>query len=213
MTKIIIVRHGNSVANVEGIYAGLTETPLSEVGKMQAKLVCGYLYKNFKIDKIYSSPLSRAVDTVKLLAEKLNEKIIIENNMREMFGGEWEGKPMKNLPLLYPEDFSVWQNNVGFARCTGGESYPEVQIRAMNAIQSIAKNSKDKTVVVATHGGLIRAIECAVKNIPLERMNETDYVSNASISIVNYIDEKFVADKFNIVDYLGGLQTEMPKGI
>ncbi|MBR3862288.1 MAG: histidine phosphatase family protein, partial [Clostridia bacterium] len=60
MTRIILVRHGRSMANVADIFAGITETPLTPHGLLQAQAVANYLFEHEKIDKVYASPLSRA---------------------------------------------------------------------------------------------------------------------------------------------------------
>ena len=213
MCEIIIIRHGNSLSNVDGTFTGQIDAPLSEVGIAQAKIACNYLLENYKVDKIYSSDLSRAIDTVKPLAEKLNLEILTDSSLREMYGGEWEGLKMSEIAIKFSEDYSVWQNNVGFSRCTGGESYAEVCKRAKLAIEKIAFENSDKCVVVSTHGGFIRGLECAIKGVPLENMAEIPYVANASISIIKVKDGKLIYEKSNINDYLGVLQTQMPKGI
>ena len=72
MTKFIIVRHGQSKANENGYLVGCTEAPLSTLGKKQAELACKYILNTYKINAIYSSPLSRACNTVKQVANELN---------------------------------------------------------------------------------------------------------------------------------------------
>lgn len=213
MTKFIIVRHGNSASNVDKTYTGHIDSPLSEVGKLQAQRVCEYLFENFKIDSIYSSDLIRAIDTVAPLAKKLKKEIITDVELRELYGGKWEGLKFLDLPDLFPKDYKVWVENVGFARPTGGESYPELQARAVHAIKKIAKEQDGKTVVVSTHGGLIRALQCAVCGVDLSEMQNVPYVVNASISTFLCGGENFTNGVFDFNEYLEGLYTSMPKGI
>ena len=213
MTRFIILRHGNTIDNNKGIFTGTLDTPLSTLGEKQINSACEYIYNNFKVDKIYSSFLSRAINSVKPLAERLNKKVNVIDGIEEMFGGKWQGMLIEDIKKLYPEDYKVWQDCVGLSKCTDGESFKQVQDRATNALKKVAKDNPNKVVVISTHGGLIRALECAVKNIPLKNMDKTTYVVNASISLIDYVDDKFVANEFNINHYLDGLQTEMPKGI
>ena len=168
---------------------------------------------SIRVDAIYSSDLLRTVDTVKPLSQKTGIEIITDKNLREMYGGKWEGMLFSEIPEKYPEDFKVWKETVGLARCTGGESYEEVQKRAIDCINIIASKNEGKTVVVSTHGGIIRAFECAVRGIPLIRMDEVPYVFNASVSEINYLNGRFEIVKTNISEHLADVLTAMPKGI
>ncbi len=210
MVKIIILRHGHSLSNMQNTFTGHQESPLSEIGLEQAKRACDYIFKNYKIDKIYSSDLSRAVNTILPLSKKLNKEITTSSELRELYGGEWEGVKFQDLKTLFPKDYGLWETSVGLARPTGGESYKEAQTRAVNFITKIAKENDNKTIIIATHGGLIRAIECYFKKIPLENMQSVSYVSNASISIYNYNNGEYEVVKTNVNDYLEGLTTQMP---
>ena len=78
MTTILIVRHGFSESNKLKTFTGHIDAPLSDVGVEQARLTCEYIEKNYIIDNIYSSDLSRAVNTLKPLADALGIEIIKE---------------------------------------------------------------------------------------------------------------------------------------
>ncbi|MBE5754607.1 MAG: histidine phosphatase family protein [Clostridiales bacterium] len=213
MTTLLIIRHGNTDANLKGIYAGHTDAMLTDVGIKQAELVCNYVFNNYKVDAIYASDLTRAIETAKPLAKMLDLEINIDAELKEMYGGEWEGKKFLDLPSLYPEDFSVWQNDVGHSRCTGGESYEEVCNRAFRAIERIAKSNIGKTVAIVSHGGYIRGLECAVRGVDLKDMASIPYVANASVSVITYDNKKLKMQSAGFNDFLGTLNTEMPKGI
>ena len=92
MLEILIVRHGHSVANDLGIFAGATDVPLSQIGNQQAELVSNYILQNYTIDAIYSSELSRAKNTVSLVSEKLAIPIITNPSFNEIYGGKWENE-------------------------------------------------------------------------------------------------------------------------
>ena len=109
MTKILIVRHGNSLSNIAKTFTGHIDSPLSETGKMQAEKASEFIFQNYKVDKIYSSDLSRAIDTVKPLANKLNLAITLEEGLREIYGGNWEGVELSRLEELFYDDYLVWK--------------------------------------------------------------------------------------------------------
>lgn len=213
MTKFIVVRHGNSISNIDKTFTGHIDAPLSDVGIEQAKRVSKYIFENYKVDKVYSSDLSRAVDTIKPFANESNLQIIKEQELREIYGGKWEGVKFSDLPEIFPDDFKVWQETPGLACPTGGESYKKAQERVIRAFNKIASENQGKTIIVCTHGGLIRALECYALGIPLEDMQKIPFVFNATISLYQMDDGKCELVESNICGFLGDLQTAMPKGI
>ena len=213
MSKILIVRHGNSLSNIDKTFTGHIDSPLSELGEKQAQKLCDFLCNNFNVDVICSSDLSRAINTIKPLADKMGVKIRLDKNLREIYGGEWEGVKFSDIAQIYSSDFSVWKNTPGLARCTGGESYADATERIVSAVYKIAKENEGKTVVIATHGGVIRGLQCRLSGLTLKQMNEIDYVVNASVSVIEFIDDNLRWKGCLNCDYLSGLITEMPKGI
>lgn len=213
MTKIYIIRHGNSMSNVEKTFTGHIDSPLSNLGKIQAEKVCDFVVDNLHVDKIYSSDLTRAYNTVLPLAKKLNLEIIKNKGLREIYGGKWEGEIFADLPTKYPKDFSVWQKTPWDAVCTGGESYVQATERFIKSLSKIAEENMGKSIVVATHGGILRSFQCVAMGKPLTEMDKISYVINASVSEVNYSEGKFEWVKCFNTDYLDGLVSEMPKGI
>ena len=91
MTRLVIIRHGQSEANANYIFAGHSDFDLSELGKDQAKLAAEYLFKRIKPDAIYSSDLLRAYHTATPVGEIFNMPVIKEKGFREIFAGAWEG--------------------------------------------------------------------------------------------------------------------------
>ena len=136
-TIIYVVRHGFSLANSDKIFAGYTNTPLTELGKKQAQHITDY-FKDKTVDVIYASDLDRAYETVKGVAESKNLEIIKSQNLREIFAGEWEGQSFSALTEKYP-DYSMWRTTVHKVRTTGGESVLEMASRVYNEVLKIAK--------------------------------------------------------------------------
>ena len=212
-TKIYIIRHGNSLSNVDKTFTGHIDSPLSELGKLQAEKVCSFVLSNLKVDKIYSSDLSRAFNTVLPLAKKLGMDIVTDKGLREIYGGKWEGELFADLPTKYPQDFLVWQTAPWNAKCTDGESYVEANDRFVDCLSKIANDNSNKNIVVATHGGILRSFQCCAMGLSLDKMGKISYVVNASVSEVEYEDGVFKWIKCFDTDYLEGLVSEMPKGI
>ena len=115
MTKFIIVRHGQSEANLKEIYAGRFDVPLTATGKKQAELVTEYVLKTYRVDAVYSSPLLRARETVKEIAIKSGVPLLLCDGIAEIFGGEWEGKTLPEIAKNYAKDALLWKDDIGNA--------------------------------------------------------------------------------------------------
>ena len=186
MTKFVIVRHGQSVANLEERYAGCYNALLTPLGKKQAELLTEYILKTYRVDAVYSSPLSRAIETVEKIASRSGVVLNVCEGLREIDGGKWEGLSLREIAENYPQDAYLWKTDIGRARPTGGESFAQVQARADKALRKIAEESADKTVVIGTHGGVIRSMQCLFNGVPITEMKNIPWTPNASVSEINY---------------------------
>ena len=208
--KILIIRHGESVANNKRSIAGQSDVPLSKRGEKQAELVGKYVFGNYLIDEIYSSDLSRAMDTAKPLSRLANIDIKPRKDLREINVGLWQSETYEDLKIKYPESYGVWLENIGEAVCDGGESVKELSERVFSAIQEIAKTNEKKTVAVFTHATPIRCLMTKLKGWTLSEMKKVNWISNASVSEIYYENEKFALGKIGIDGFLKELKTDFP---
>ncbi|MBO4953611.1 MAG: histidine phosphatase family protein [Clostridia bacterium] len=141
MTKLILVRHGESEANELGLFAGHLDVNLTERGLKQAELTAEYIVSHYVVDKVYASDLKRAYNTGKAVAEKAGVPIIPRQDLREIGAGDWDGKRFDDLDKLYPKDFEVWYRELPHARCTNGEAVAEVSNRVYRAMVEIAQEN------------------------------------------------------------------------
>lgn len=213
MTRIILIRHGFSIANAEDRFAGHSDFPLSDIGHEQARRAAAWLVRREKIDKIYASDLLRAYHTATPFAEACGLSVIPDPRLREIYAGEWEGKKFVDLLNEYKEDFGVWRNDFAKARCTGGESVAELYDRTVAAVLSIAKENDGKTVLIASHATPLRAIKCYTAGDGADKMGEHSFPTNASAQIYRYENGKLTPESEEIVEYLDGLITALPKGV
>lgn len=199
MVRLIIIRHGYSMGNKEKRFTGQGDLPLDETGISQAASTAEYVLENYWVDSVYSSDLSRAVDTVKPIADALGLPVHTCKDLREMDVGDWYGKQIGEVAELFPESCAVYKNTPGLVRFDGGESVAEVKERVLRAMDKIIAENEGKTVVIGTHGGTIRTLQTAWKDLPLERMQEIPHVSNASVTVVFYKNGKaeFIETGYN----------------
>ena len=190
MTKIILIRHGESLANAKRVYLGHTDWDLSEKGYEQAKCSAEQL-KYVKIDKIYSSDLIRAYNTASPHAKMRGLEVIKSKMLREVYLGEWECRKISELENEYPDEFLVgWHKHFGECKVPGGESIPELAERIYNTVLDIAKENVDKTVLIGCHAAAIRAFWGKVTGTKAEDVCENiPFPKNASFTVVEYDGE------------------------
>ena len=214
MTRLIIVRHGESEANNKQIFAGHTNVGLTKLGEKQAEKLSEYL-EEYEIDKIYTSDLMRAYNTAVPTAKKKGITIETSTELREIFAGGWEGKKFDYLFSTYPESFLTWTKDIGKARCDGGESAVELKERIEKEIKRIVSENEGKTVMIVSHGTPIRALSCIWKQVDVRDMQNVHWVPNASVSVAEYenCNEKPNVVLYGYADFLGGLTTNLPANV
>lgn len=206
-TKLLLIRHGESEANVKKVFAGHFDAPLVERGIKQADLAAIYIKNNYNPHKIYSSDLLRAYQTAERISKATGLKIIKEPQLREINAGDWEGKEFDKLADLFPDDFYVWNNDIGKTICTNGESVNGLGKRIISILEKIAKENEGKTVVVVTHATPVRVTQTILTTGSLEDMQKIPFVSNASLTEVIWKNGNLSLNKAGIDDYLCKLKT------
>lgn len=210
MTRIVLVRHGQSVANVEKFFAGHYDSPLTALGFQQAALTARYIASHYKVDMVYASDLQRAYATGKAIADCFCLGVVKESSFREINAGLWEKMPYEQLPVLFPDSYSVWLHNIGKVKCDGGESVAQLQKRVVDAVFSVAEKHPDSTVVIATHATPIRAVQCFCEGKSLDEMKDVPWVSNASVTELVYEDNQLRLEQVSYDLHLGQLKSVLP---
>lgn len=184
MVKVIFIRHGQTEWNTSGRYQGQSDVPLSAEGLEQAR----HLAEGFPIDKIdaiYASDLTRAMQTAEAVADRFGLTVHAEPAFRELHFGEWEGltydeivngwaDAMKNF-LLHPDVLVV----------PGGESFQQVQERAMRRLNELLDEHEGQTIAIFAHGAVLRTMLTAALHIPLEYLWSIRQF-NTAVNIVRY---------------------------
>ena len=213
MTTLIMVRHGQSVTNLEKRFAGQIETPLTELGHEQAEATSRFL-DSYRIDRIYSSDLSRAMDTARYTAVHQDLEIIPAKGFREINAGLWAMKQYEEILAKYPESYGMWLHDFGRAHPDGGESVLELSERINVELDRVLSENRGKTVAVFTHATPVRIMGFKWFGIPLTEAERLPFCSNAAVSIVEYEDDGV----FRVIEYgydkhHGTHKTDLPKGI
>lgn len=203
LTKLILIRHGESLANARHIYLGHTDWDLSDYGKEQAREAAEFL-RNEKVDAIYSSDLIRAYNTAVPNAEIHGLEIIKSRELREINLGVWEGRPHSELEERWPNEFfHDWREGFGTFSIKGGESVPHLAERIYNEVLRIAKSHSGETVIIACHAAAIRAFWGKLTETPAEDVAEKiPFPHNASCTTVFCDGERLIPGEYGICHYL-----------
>ncbi len=154
VTKLFLIRHGQSAGNAEGRFGGHGPTPLSELGERQARITAKTLAKE-NITAIYSSDLKRAVQTARPLADLLGIKVHSTKAFRERNVGVLEGLTFDESKTNHPKDYYALVNRHVFHVITEGESYKHLLRRATAELWNILRRHQGERVAVFSHTGAI----------------------------------------------------------
>ena len=213
MVTLILERHGQSDGNVLKMFTGHTDVPLTELGKKQVEKSAEYIVENYKLNKIYSSDLTRAMQTAKFVADKTGLEIIKSENLRELFAGEWDGQLFTYIEEKFADDWKTWQKDPGNSRCTGGESVKELSERVVRELTRIAEENDGKTVFIATHATPVKVSQCYFRGWPIEEIKKLPFGANASLTVVTYDKGEWTIKLESYDEHLGEMKTKLPANV
>ncbi len=213
MTKLLLIRHGESEANRERFFAGQLDAPLLDTGIFQAELTARYIAESYTVSAVYASDLQRAFKTGEIIAAMCGAPIFSDRQLREIYAGAWQGKSFEELISLFKKDYTSWLYDIGNCKTTGGEGTQELANRVLSALTKIAKEHSGETVAIATHATPIRAMECLWKGFPLDEMKNISWVSNASVTEVSFENGNWTLGKIGEDAHLAKMRTAFGKGV
>ncbi len=212
MTTFYLIRHGESEANFARIFTGSSNFNLTKTGLLQAQMAAEYL-KDKDVDFVFASPLNRAYNTGKTIADSLNVPIYTDDGLKEINAGIWEGRKFDDLETEFADTYHTWRNDIGKARPNGGEAVAELYDRVVETIACIAKENEGKTIVIATHATPIRAFGGYVSGIGKENLKDMPWSGNASITTVKYDGNEFFDLEYGYIGHLGDIATGLPSNV
>ena len=159
-----LVRHGESVSNLEGRVQGQEDVELSPLGREQARRVADWARGlaastdsgAIEIGEIWSSPLARARETASVIAEALGLPLALDEQLRELHAGIFQGHLWADLERTFPAEVARWRSGDVDYVIPGGESRAQLAARGRAALESLAARDTPGMIVVA-HGGVLTA--------------------------------------------------------
>lgn len=198
-TRLILVRHGETVWTREHRYQGVTDTALTTKGRRQARALAAFLRRQH-VDVLITSSLRRAKETGKIIAQAIHRRPRSIVQLNEISFGHWEGKTAKELIRKKDRIFFKWCE-WKFVTPPGGESPRAAQQRTALALRAILRRHKGKTVAVVSHGGPIKMMISDALNWRF-RSFASIRIDPASLSILDFYPHFIQCHSINNTSHL-----------
>tara|TARA_Y100000310_G_scaffold100839_1_gene98734 strand:- start:7 stop:642 length:636 start_codon:yes stop_codon:yes gene_type:complete len=193
---IIFVRHGQAENNTRRILAGRTEgVPLTKTGVEQAERIAKYL-KHVDVSAIYSSPIERASNTAKIVADYNSLNYELDDRLIEIEMGKFTRMNYDDMFAKYGNVFLKFYENDPIIAEHEVETFPHVQKRVSDMVDYVIKKHKNQNVVLVTHMDPIKSMLSTIMELKPKTLFEL-IIANASLTIVKEHDEKFSLSAIN----------------
>lgn len=205
MVRIILIRHGETTWNIEGRYQGQEDTPLSTRGLEQGRLLAQGL-KDVPLDICISSPLQRSYQTCKFCADLHKLPVATDARLTEINHGDWEGVLAPDIAKAYPVEFEQWHTAPHLVQMPGkgGECLEDVRRRVRTAFDEYTQKYEGKTVLVAAHDAVNKAIICDLLGLGMEHFWQIKQ-DNTCINVLEYNEGTWRLVLLNSVNHMGFL--------
>jgi len=208
MTRIILTRHGQTKWNIEGRVQGSLDSPLTEMGILQARSLACRL-KNQGINHIYSSDSLRAIGTAEEIRSELGlGKLSTDPALREFSFGEWEGRIWQELRVAYPDIFIIWDSEPHLVTTPGGENMEIVMERAWDFLQRIIKDHPGETVCLVTHGITLKLLVTKALGFGVHEWAKTPWQHNTALNIFEVEDQQWIPTLLGDCQHLDELECQ-----
>ena len=206
VTRFILVRHGETIANREFRYIGASDNALTEHGQVQAVQLAGAL-SILPVAAVYSSPRQRAYQTALPIASRHGLTVQILEDLREVDFGLWEGLSRGEVIARSVQDAEyllAWERETALAP-PGGESLDAMHRRVSAVVEKLVQAHPDQTIVLVSHVGPIKAVLCAALGVPVSAAFRI-FLDPATISVVDWRQPYPVVRLLNSHSHLGWQQ-------
>lgn len=182
MTRVLLIRHGETPWNRDRRWQGHADVALSEEGQAQARRLAAYLKdRGMPIAAVYSSDLRRARDTAFEIAEALATKLVVDATWREIEVGRWTGLSREEIKERFADEWTRLAAGEDLSR-GGGERFADFSRRVVAALEGLRARHAEQTVAVVTHGGVISAVLLHVLGLSWSRLREVGAVANTALN-------------------------------
>ena len=187
ITRLLLVRHGATTATEEGRFSGANGADLSEEGRRQAKRL-GERLAPQRLTAIYSSPLSRARDTARIIAGHCNLDVQVRDELREISHGRWEGLTREDVEREFRDEYQAWEADPFTFAPAGGESGVTVLARALPVVREVVTAHPGGRILVVSHKATLRLILSSLLGFDPRGYRDRLDQSPACLNVVDFRD-------------------------
>jgi broad specificity phosphatase PhoE len=187
ITRLLLVRHGATMATEEGRFSGSSGAELSEEGRRQATRLSERLAPQ-RLTAIYTSPLSRAMDTARIVAGHCGLDLGVRDELREISHGRWEGLKREDVERQYPDEYRAWEADPFTFAPAGGESGVSVLARALPVVREVVTGHPGGCVLVVSHKATLRLILSSLLGFDARGYRDRLDQSPACLNVVDFRD-------------------------
>lgn len=169
MTRIILVRHGQTEWNRVERFRGRADVPLNETGLAQAGATGKRIAAEWLPVAVYTSPLSRSVKTAEAIAGHYSLEVQPHPGLIDINYGDWQGLTPDEARQRWPQEVDAWYNQPHLARIPGGETLDELSTRLMQTVQELTDRHLGESIVLVGHTVINRIILLRVLKLGNDR--------------------------------------------
>ena len=186
-TRLLLVRHGATNATEAGRFSGSTGAELSEEGRWQAARL-GERLSRLDITAAYSSPLSRALDTARIVAAQCRLEPVTRDGLREIGHGHWEGLKREEVEQQFGQEYAAWEADPFTFAPAGGESGVAVLARALPVMREIVTAHPGQQVLVVSHKATLRLVLSSLLGFDARGYRDRLDQSPACLNVIDFKD-------------------------
>ena len=187
VTRLFLVRHGATAATEEDRFSASTGAELSEEGRWQAARL-GERLSPQNIAAVYASPLSRAVETARIIAGHCRLEPVTRDGLREIGHGHWEGMKRDDVERQFGPEYAMWEADPFTFAPAGGESGVAVLARALPVIRDIVAAHHGSQVLVVSHKATLRLVLSSLLGFDPRGYRDRLDQSPACLNVVDFRD-------------------------
>ncbi|NLY75174.1 MAG: histidine phosphatase family protein [Firmicutes bacterium] len=184
MTRLYLTRHGQTEWNIVHRMQGQQDSPLTELGKKQAKWLGDRLH-DVGLDVIFSSSSGRAIRTAEIIRGTRKIPVILSDNLREISLGAWEGMLHTEVERIYPEEHrNFWHFPHQYQPVAGGETFAQLYSRVSNEVEKIISNYTGKNILIVAHATVLKMLMAYFENKGLKDLWTGPFMKSTCLNLV-----------------------------
>ncbi len=187
MTRLYLVRHGATPLSTEDRFSGADGVDLSDTGRFQCERL-GARLAGEGITAAYASTYSRAMESARIICKSLGSVPAIDEGLREISHGHWEGMARREVEAQFPEEYASWEEDPFTFAPERGESGVSVLARALPVIRSIVEQHEGERVLVVSHKATIRIILSSLLGFDVRGYRDRLDQAPACLNVLDFKD-------------------------